>query len=80
MLSRLPISRVAIASIAIAFALTTHAQTQFPKMKMTTEIPKSITAPDKVETSIGTLEYFDGVPKPNTVETVYDYLLCPQSV
>ena len=35
---------------------------QPPKMKMTTDIPASITAPDKVETSIGTLEYFDGVP------------------
>ena len=33
-----------------------------PKMKMTTEIPVSITAPAKAETSIGTLEYFDGVP------------------
>lgn len=31
---------------------------QSPKMKMTTPIPESITAPDKVETSIGTLEYF----------------------
>jgi hypothetical protein len=29
---------------------------------------------DKVETSLGTLEYFDGVPKANTVEKVYDYL------
>ncbi|MGB7204186.1 MAG: DUF1254 domain-containing protein [Anderseniella sp.] len=47
---------------------------QSPKLKMTTDIPKSITAPDNVETSIGTLEYFDGVPKPKTVETVYDYL------
>ena len=34
----------------------------------------SITAPDRVTTSIGTLEYFDGVPQPKTVETVYDYL------
>ncbi len=38
------------------------AAAQPPKMKMTTEIPASITAPDKVETSIGTIEYFDGVP------------------
>jgi hypothetical protein len=42
-------------------------------MKMTTDIPASITAPDKVETSIGTLEYFDGVPTRKPVETVYDY-------
>ena len=45
-----------------------------PKMKMTTDIPASITAPDKVDTSIGTLDYFDGVPTEKTVETVYDYL------
>jgi hypothetical protein len=44
------------------------------KYKMTTQTPDSITAADKVETSIGTLEYFDGVPKPDTVEKVYDYL------
>ena len=45
-----------------------------PKMKMTTKIPTSITAPDSVETSIGTLNYFDGVPTEKTVETAYDYL------
>ena len=45
-----------------------------PTMKMTTPIPASITTPDTVQTSIGTLEYFDGVPKKATVETVYDYL------
>ena len=33
-----------------------------PKMKMTTPIPEAFTAPDSVRTSIGTLEYFDGVP------------------
>ena len=65
-------SQVVIAMIA--FILTTPAQAQSPKLKMTTDIPKSITAPDAVETSIGTLEYFDGVPQPKTVETVYDYL------
>ena len=74
MLSRLPISQVAIASIAIAFALTTHAQAQSPKLKMTSEIPKEYTAPDSVETSIGTLDYFDGVPSPESVKNVYDYL------
>ena len=45
-----------------------------PKMKMTTKIPTSITAPDSVETSIGTLNYFDGVPTEKTVEMAYDYL------
>lgn len=47
---------------------------QPPKLKMTTDIPASIKAEDKVKTSIGTLKYFDGVPTEKTVETVYDYL------
>jgi hypothetical protein len=42
--------------------------------EMTTEIPTGILTPDKVETSIGTLEYFDGVPSKETSENVYDYL------
>ncbi|MEP2029249.1 MAG: DUF1254 domain-containing protein [Paracoccaceae bacterium] len=42
--------------------------------KMTTDIPSSLTAPDRVETSIGTLNYFDGVPDAATVKTAYDYL------
>ena len=47
---------------------------QSPKLKMTTDIPASITTPDKVSTSIGTLEFFDGVPTDETVKTVYDNL------
>jgi hypothetical protein len=41
---------------------------------VTTPIPGSITTPDTVETSIGTMRYFDGVPEAVTVSTVYDYL------
>jgi hypothetical protein len=43
-------------------------------MKMTTDIPASITTPDKVETTIGTLDFFDGVPTTDTVEMVYDFV------
>ncbi len=35
---------------------------------------ESISIPDKVETAIGTLEFFDGVPTDGTVATVYDNL------
>jgi hypothetical protein len=35
---------------------------------------KSIHTPDKVETSIGTLNFLDGAPLPETAEKVYDYL------
>ncbi|MDH4338451.1 MAG: DUF1254 domain-containing protein [Candidatus Krumholzibacteria bacterium] len=43
-------------------------------MKMTTDIPESITTPDRVETRIGTLEFFDGIPTKETSNLVYDYL------
>ena len=48
--------------------------TQKPEMKMTTPIPENITTPAKVETSIGTLEFFDGIPIGNTKDVVYDYM------
>jgi len=45
-----------------------------PKMKMTTEIPESVTTPDSVETRIGTLKFFDGIPSKETSALVYDNL------
>ncbi len=45
-----------------------------PTYRMTTEIPGEILTPDRVETSIGTLAFFDGVPSKATAENVYDYL------
>lgn len=40
----------------------------------TTTIPEGILTPDVVETSIGTLNFFDGTPSPETVQLVYDNL------
>ncbi len=37
-------------------------------------VPESITTPDQVETSIGTLEFWDGVPSEETAQKVYDNL------
>lgn len=45
-----------------------------PRMRMTTDIPASITAPDKVETRIGRLKYVDGFPDKETTRRVYDNL------
>lgn len=42
--------------------------------KMATAIPPEITTPDRVETRIGTLKFFDGMPDRATVEKVYDNL------
>ena len=38
------------------------------------EVLDSISTPDQVETSIGTLEFLDGAPLPETADKVYDYL------
>ena len=45
-----------------------------PEMRMTTPIPEGIATPDKLETSIGTITSFDGVPDKETTQKVYDYL------
>src|SRR4030095_7977162 len=62
--------RMATFASALAVVLTltqVHAQT-------TPKIPPAITTPDKVQTSIGTLEFKDGAPSADTVRKVYDSL------
>jgi len=44
------------------------------KMKMTTKIPEGITTLDEMETRLGTLKFFDGVPDKETRKKVYDHL------
>jgi hypothetical protein len=50
------------------------ASAQNLKPKMATEIPPEITTPDRVETRLGTLNFFDGVPDNATCEKLYDNL------
>jgi len=33
-----------------------------------------MTTPDKIESAIGTLEFFVGVPNRKTIDAVYDYV------
>ena len=61
-------------TLVIVISLVPASWAKSPKMKMTTPIPEAITAPDKVETSIGTLKYFDGVPTEESTKAIYDYL------
>lgn len=42
--------------------------------KITAEVLNSITTPDQVHTSIGSLDFLDGAPLPETAAKVYDYL------
>ncbi len=41
---------------------------------MTTPMPPGIACPDKVETRLGTLNFFDGFPDKASVEKLYDNL------
>jgi hypothetical protein len=41
---------------------------------MNPEALDSISTPNRVDTSIGTLEFLDGAPRPETADKVYDYL------
>ena len=63
-----------LSTSGFANVLETKMVTQKPVMKMTTPIPASITTPSKVESPIGTLEYFDGIPTKETITSVYDYV------
>ncbi len=58
---------IAVSLIAISSAKST-------KYKMTTQIPPGISIQDKLETPIGTLNFFDGVPDKETARKVYDNL------
>jgi hypothetical protein len=59
---------------SIPSVLLSPARAQSMKPKMATEIPPEITTPDRVETRLGTLNFFDGVPDRATCEKVYDNL------
>ena len=45
-----------------------------PTPKYNTHIPGSIMTPDEVETRVGTLEFFDGIPTKETASLLYDNL------
>ena len=54
--------------------MAAHADSQAPKMKMTTPIPEGIETPNVLETHLGTLKSFDAVPDKETTQKVYDDL------
>lgn len=61
-----------ILAICLALAAVSHVQAE---PKYVANVPESVMTPDKVETdSLGTMEFFDGMPSPDTVQKVYDNL------
>jgi len=62
------ITPISLAMLALVlFAGTAKAQ-------VSEEVLNSISTPNEVKTSIGTLKFLDGAPFPETSEKVYDYL------
>jgi len=60
--------------LAPAAFVISAANAESPKMKMTTPVPPGIATPDTLDTPIGTLKLFDGVPDEATTRKVYDNL------
>ena len=54
--------------------MTTLVFAQAPTPGYNNPIPPKIMTPDRVETRIGTLEFFDGLPSAVTVDKVYENL------
>jgi len=70
-------SRTTAGLVCVALAMAGTATVTWAdshEYKQSTDIPVPVTTPDKVKTSIGTLEFFDGVPNNATVDAVYDYV------
>ncbi len=47
---------------------------EVPKMEMTTVLPEGITTPDNIQTRVGELNFFDGVPDVESAQKVYNLL------
>ena len=65
-----------ITVFVVAVVLTTciASAQEVPKMKMTTEIPRGLTTPDNIQTRVGELNFFDGVPDIESAQKIYSLL------
>jgi hypothetical protein len=72
---RMTITRPARAALVLSIAcLAASAAFAQTKPEYAAKVPDYIKTPDTVQTSIGTLKFFDGLPDPETVKKVYDNL------
>src|SRR5580698_4592478 len=67
---------IKVAGLAACFSLLglQQAGADEPTPKYSAKAPSYITTPETVNTRIGTLKFFDGLPDPETVQKVYDNL------
>ena len=64
----------AILSLAMLAGISAYAAPAVKTYSQTTQLPDGLHTPDVVETSIGTLNFMDGAPLPETAELVYENL------
>ncbi len=62
-----------LALLPVTAAMPARGQGQ-PAPAYSAKVPSNIATPDTVDTRIGTLKFFDGLPDPATVRKVYDNL------
>jgi len=67
-------SRSLMAAMISTILLAGLSSVRAEEPKYAIEIPASVTTPDSVETRLGTLRFFDGMPDDKTVQLVYDNL------
>jgi len=65
--------QLSLSLLVISVSIST-AIAETPRMKMTTDIPDGIETPNTLETHLGTLTSFDGVPDLGTTQKLYDDL------
>ena len=62
------------ASFSTVNAQTLSGPPAVPQLKFSTSMPPGVASPDKVETRLGTLNFFDGFPDKASVDKLYDNL------
>jgi hypothetical protein len=70
------VKNILIGSIIVGIGLLLTAGAAFSQAppKYAAKVPEYITTPDVVETRVGTLRFFDGLPDEETVQRVYDQI------
>ena len=73
-MKRSALNRLVIAVASLVLPVVGLQAAEPPRMKMTTPIPEGIATPDLLETHLGPLSSFDGVPDLATTQKIYDDL------
>jgi len=65
---------VLIVMLSVAALLVAPVSAEQPTPGFNNKIPESILTPDTVETRIGTLDFFDGIPNKKTAAVLFENL------